>query len=72
MVLKNGEEVAVRLITFTGKDANKLLRYARIGRISVICTGVYYGLRIIDVLLDAATKRKTNNSTEHNGEEDES
>lgn len=58
MVLKNGEEVTVRLITFTGKDANKLLRYARIGRISAICTGVYYGLRIIDVLLDVAKKEK--------------
>ena len=72
MISENGENLTVKHIMITGKDADKLLRYSRIGRMAVICTGVYYGLRIVDVLLNAAIKRKTDNSTEQNSEEDES
>lgn len=72
MVLKNGEKVAVRLITFTDKDAVQLLRYARIGRVAVITTGVYYGMKIVDAVLKSVWELKHRNSTEQNSEEEES
>ena len=72
MIAKNGEKIAVRLITFTDKDAVQLLRYARIGRVAVITTGVYYGLKIADAVLKSVWEIKHRNSTEQNSDGEES